>query len=54
MSIFGIVMFLLLGGMAFWLLLFLLGFAVPYWITLGAFEQLRPKKVLEDEEHDAA
>ncbi|MCC5922910.1 MAG: hypothetical protein JJT77_03905 [Crocinitomicaceae bacterium] len=50
MSIFGIVLFLLLGGMAFWLLLFLLGFAVPFWITLGAIEQLRPKKVFEEEE----
>lgn len=54
MSIFGIVMFLLLGGMAFWLLLFLLGFAVPFWITLGAFEQLRPKKVLDEEETEEA
>lgn len=50
MSIFGIVLFLFLGGMAFWLLVFLLGFAVPLWITLGAFEQLRPKKVFDEEE----
>lgn len=50
MSIFGIVLFLLLGGMAFWLLLFLLAFAVPYWITLGAIEQLRPKRVFDEEE----
>ncbi|MDX1650924.1 MAG: hypothetical protein R3277_00410 [Brumimicrobium sp.] len=50
MSIFGLVLFLLLGGMAFWMLLFLLGFAVPYWITLGAIEQLRPKKIFEEEE----
>ena len=50
MSIFGIVMFLLLGGMAFWLLIFLLAFAVPYWITLGAIEQLRPKRVFDEEE----
>ncbi len=39
MSVFGIVMFLLIGGMAFWMLLFLLGFAVPFWITLGVFEK---------------
>jgi uncharacterized membrane protein YedE/YeeE len=51
MSIFGIVLFLLLGGMAFWLLVFLLGFVVPFWITLGAFEQLRPKKVFDEEEN---
>lgn len=50
MSIFGIVLFLLLGGMAFWLLVFLMAFAVPYWITLGAIEQLRPKKVFDDEQ----
>ncbi|MGM0478217.1 MAG: hypothetical protein ACQERC_03260 [Bacteroidota bacterium] len=52
MSIFGIVMFLILGGMAFWLLLFLLGFAVPFWITLGAIDQIRPKRVFEDEEDE--
>lgn len=50
MSIFGIVMFLLIAGMAFWLLLFLMGFVLPYWITLGAIEQMRPKKVFDDEE----
>lgn len=49
MSIFGIVLFLLLGGMAFWLLVFLLAFVVPYWITLGAIEQLRPKRVFDEE-----
>ena len=42
--------FLLIGGMAFWMLLFLMGFILPYWITLSVFEQLRPKRVLEDEE----
>jgi uncharacterized membrane protein YedE/YeeE len=52
MSIFGILMFLILGGMAFWLLLFLLGFAVPFWITLGAIDQIRPKRVFEDEESE--
>ena len=50
MSVFGIVMFFLIGGMAFWMLLFLLGFAVPFWITLGVFEKMRPKRILEDEE----
>lgn len=50
MSTFGIVLFLLIGGMAFWMLLFLMGFILPYWITLSVFEQLRPKRVLEDEE----
>lgn len=46
-------MFILIGGMAFWLLLFLMAFAVPYWITLGAIEQMRPKKVFDDEEEKA-
>lgn len=50
MSIFGIVMFLLIGGMAFWLLLFLMGFIVPFWITLGVFEKMRPKRIYEDTE----
>lgn len=54
MSIFGIVLFLLLGGMAFWVLLFILGFAVPYWITLGAIEQLRPKRVFDEEDENEA
>lgn len=50
MSVFGIVLFLLIGGMAFWLLVFLLGFAVPYWVTLGVFEKMRPKRIHEDTE----
>ncbi|MCH2223867.1 MAG: hypothetical protein MK066_03785 [Crocinitomicaceae bacterium] len=50
MSVFGIVLFLFLGGLAFWLLTFLLGFAVPYWVTLGIFEKMRPKRILEDNE----
>ncbi|MEJ6686889.1 MAG: hypothetical protein QNK70_06385 [Crocinitomicaceae bacterium] len=50
MSTFGIVLFLLIGGMAFWVLLFMMGFILPYWITLGLFEQLRPKRVLDEEE----
>jgi hypothetical protein len=53
MSVLGILTFLLLGGMAFWLLLFLMGFVVPYWITLGAIEQIRPKKVFDDEDDNA-
>lgn len=50
MSIFGIVLFLLIAGMAFWMLFFLLGFVVPYWITLGAFAKMRPKRVFDEEE----
>jgi|TARA_B100000767_G_scaffold275764_1_gene315240 hypothetical protein len=50
MSTFGIVLFLLIGGMAFWMLLFLMGFILPYWLTLALFEQLRPKRVLDEEE----
>ncbi len=51
MSTFGIVMFLLIAGMAFWLLVFLMTFILPYWITLGLFEQLRPKRIFEDKEN---
>lgn len=54
MNTFGIVMFLLIGGMAFWLLLFLMAFILPYWITLGLFEQLRPKRIFEEEEEKKA
>jgi hypothetical protein len=50
MSTFGIVMFILIGGMAFWLLVFLMAFILPYWITLGLFEQLRPKRIFEEED----
>jgi hypothetical protein len=49
MFTFGIVMFLLIGGMAFWMLFFLLGFILPYWLTLGLFEQLRPKRIFDEE-----
>ena len=51
MSTFGILMFLLIAGMAFWLLVFLMAFILPYWITLGLFEQLRPKRIFEDKEN---
>jgi hypothetical protein len=50
MSIFGIVLFLLIGGMAFWMLLFLMGFILPFWITLGVMEQMRPKRIFEEQE----
>ena len=50
MSTFGIVMFLLIAGMAFWLLVFLMAFILPYWITLGLFEQLRPKRIFEEKD----
>lgn len=50
MSIFGLVLFLIIGGMAFWLLFFLLGFIVPFWISLGIAAKLRPKRVFESEE----
>jgi hypothetical protein len=51
MSVLGIVIFLLIGGMAFWMLLFLMGFILPFWITLGVFEKMRPKRIYEDDEY---
>jgi hypothetical protein len=27
-----------------------MAFILPYWITLGLFEQLRPKRIFEEEE----
>ena len=52
MSGLGITLFLLIGGMAFWVLLFLLTFIVPFWISLGVFDKIRPKRVFEDEKAD--
>ncbi|MCE2712287.1 MAG: hypothetical protein LW688_07080 [Cryomorphaceae bacterium] len=52
MSVFGIVLFLLIAGMAFWMLLFLLGFIVPFWITIDIFERLRPKRIFETKEEE--
>ena len=45
----GFSLFLLIGLLAGWVLAFLLGFVVPYWITLGSLEMLRPKRLTEDE-----
>jgi uncharacterized membrane protein YedE/YeeE len=52
MSILGIVLFLIFGGLAFWLLLFTLGFIVPFWITLSVREKLRPKRIFEDKDSE--
>lgn len=52
MSVFGIVLFLTIGGMAFWMLLFLLGFVVPFWISLGIGQAMRPKRVFERENEE--
>jgi len=49
MSGIGFAIFLLIAGMAFWLLFFLLGFIVPYWITLGIFAKIRPKRIFDEE-----
>lgn len=43
----GLALFLCIGLMAFWVLAFLLGFAVPMWITIGTIEMLRPKRLVE-------
>lgn len=45
---FGVLLFLIFGGLAFWVLLFLLGFILPTWITLGIFDKIKPKRVFED------
>ena len=52
MSFLGLAAFLLFGGMAFWMLVFLMGFVLPYWITLGVFQQLKPKRIFEDDEEE--
>ena len=50
MSFLGLAAFLLFGGMAFWMLVFLMGFVLQYWITLGVFQQLKPKRIFEDDD----
>ncbi len=52
MQAFGVVLFLLIGGMAFWMLLFLLGFAVPFWATLGLFETLKSRKLADEDDEE--
>ncbi|MFT4600704.1 MAG: hypothetical protein ACI857_000880 [Arenicella sp.] len=47
MVAFGLALFLVIGLLAMWVLTFLLGFAVPFWLTLGAMEMLRPKRLKE-------
>lgn len=49
MASLGLALFLLVGFMAFWILIFLLGFIVPYWATLGAMHMLRPKRLVDEE-----
>ncbi len=46
----GFAVFLLVGLMAFWLLAFVLGVAVPMWLTIGAVHMLRPKRLLDEDE----
>ena len=46
----GFALFLLVGLMALWLLSFVLGVAVPMWLTLGAVQMLRTKRLVEEEE----
>ena len=45
----GTALVIIVGLMAFWLLAFLMGFAVPYWVTIGAIQMLRPKRLTEEE-----
>jgi len=45
----GTAIFLIIGLMAFWLLVFLMGFILPYWVTIGAVQMLRPKRLSNEE-----
>jgi len=45
----GIAFFLIVGLMAFWLLTFLMGFAIPYWVTIGTMQMLRSKRLSRKE-----
>jgi uncharacterized membrane protein YphA (DoxX/SURF4 family) len=44
----GFCVFLLIGLMAFWCLAFLMGFVIPFWVTLGTMKMLRPKRLVEE------
>jgi hypothetical protein len=46
----GFALFLLVGLMALWMLVFVLGVAVPMWLTLGAMQMLRPKRLVDENE----
>jgi hypothetical protein len=46
----GFALFLLGGLMALWMLVFVLGVAVPMWLTLGAMHMLRPKRLVDENE----
>lgn len=48
MASLGLAFFLIVGLMAFWLLVFLMGFMVPYWLTIGALHMLRPKRLVDN------
>jgi hypothetical protein len=48
MASLGLALFLCVGLMAFWILLFLLGFIVPFWVTIGAMHMLRPKRLVDN------
>jgi len=50
MSFLGLAAFLFFGGMAFWMLVFLMAFILPYWVTLGVLQQLQPKRIFEDKD----
>ena len=45
----GTALFLIIALMAFWLLAFLMGFVIPFWVTLGALQMLRPKRLTDEE-----
>lgn len=46
----GFALFLLVGLMALWMLVFVLGVAVPMWLTLGVMHMLRPKRLVDENE----
>jgi hypothetical protein len=46
----GLALFLIIGLMAFWVLAFLLGFVLPFWITIGVVDMLKPKRLEESAE----
>lgn len=48
MASLGLALFLVVGLMAFWILVFLMGFIIPYWVTLGAMQMLRPKRLVDN------
>ena len=49
----GFLLFLIIITMAFWLLIFLAGFALPYSLTVWVMHKLNPKKAEKSSDNES-